>query len=292
MFLHGASFSFRSGADQAYLYEALGERQAGYVGIFGRLLGGIYIVFSAAAWIGAALSDIDYAYPFGLTIGVALGALWLAARLYEPPRQRHAVSLGASIRTHARDAWDVLAAKPVVTAMLIFTGPFWAASTIGGLYLQASFADRGLSNGEIGLVIGAVGAVGALGTTTAARVGRRGTFRQQIVVLSALTGAGIAGIASGNIWVAIGAYLFATLTSGLIEPLLATWFNHQLPSEQRATLLSVESWLFSVTMIVCFPAAGWLAQQVGWGALYVLLGAVKLALAVIVLLARGWGRGR
>src|SRR5438874_5101823 len=43
MFVHGASFSFRSGADQAYLYEALGERQGNYAGIFGRLLGGIYV---------------------------------------------------------------------------------------------------------------------------------------------------------------------------------------------------------------------------------------------------------
>jgi hypothetical protein len=39
-------------------------------------------------------------------------------------------------------------------------------------------------------------------------------------------------------------------------------------------------------MIVCFPAAGWLAQQFGWGVLYVVLGAVKLMLAVVVLAAR------
>lgn len=286
MFLHGASFSFRSGADQAYLYEALGERQTNYAGIFGRLLGGIYIVSSATAWLGAALSDIDYGYSFALTVGLALAGAWLAAGLYEPPRQRHAVSVRDSIRAHARDARQVLSGKPAVNAMLLFSGPFWAASTIAFLYLQAAFSERGLSNGEIGLVVGVVGAINAIGATTAARLGRRGTFRQQVVSLSALTGAGIAGIAFGNIWVAIGAYLLANLTSGWIEPLLFAWFNQQLPSEQRATLLSVESWLFSVTMIVCFPAAGWLAQSYSWAALYALLGGVKLTLAAIVLLSR------
>ncbi|HMM40519.1 MAG TPA: MFS transporter, partial [Thermomicrobiales bacterium] len=56
MFLTEASYSFRSGADQAYLYDALGEQRGGYAGILGKLLGATYIVAGATVWIGAALS--------------------------------------------------------------------------------------------------------------------------------------------------------------------------------------------------------------------------------------------
>jgi MFS family permease len=290
MFLNGASFSFRSGADQAYLYEALGDRQHGFAGILGKLLGASYIVAAATAWLGASLSDVSYAWPYGLTIGVALGGIWLAVGLAEPPRQRHAEGVAASIRQHAREAWTLLRGRRDVTAMLLFSGPFWAASTIAFLYFQAAFADRGLSNGSIGLILGVVTVINAVGAASAARIGRYGAFGQQVVALAGLTGVGIIGVASHNLALAIAAYFVANLASGVIEPVMFTWFNNQLPSEQRATLLSVESWVFSLTMIVAFPAAGWLAGVRGWSTLYVLSGGVKLALALAILLVL-WQRG-
>lgn len=290
MFLNGASFSFRSGADQAYLYEALGDRQHGYAGILGKLLGASYIVAAVTAWLGASLSDLSYAWPYGLTIGLALGGVWLAIGLAEPPRQRHVDGASASIKHHAREAWRLLHGRRDVTAMLLFSGPFWAASTIAFLYFQAAFADRGLSNSAIGLILGVVTVINAAGAASAARLGRYGNFGQQVVTLTALTGAGIIGVASGSLALAIAAYFVANLASGVIEPVMFTWFNNQLPSEQRATLLSVESWVFSLTMIVAFPAAGWLAGAHGWGMLYVLCGSVKIGLALAMLLVL-WRRG-
>jgi MFS family permease len=290
MFLNGASFSFRSGADQAYLYEALGDRQHGFAGILGKLLGASYIVAAVTAWLGASLSDLSYAWPYGLTIGLALGGVWLAVGLAEPPRARHVDGASASIKQHAREAWSLLHGRRDVTALLLFSGPFWAASTIAFLYFQAAFADRGLSNGAIGLILGAVTVINAVGTASAARLTRYGSFGKQIVTLTSLSGAGIIGVASGSLTLAIAAYFVANLASGVIEPVMYTWFNNQLPSEQRATLLSVESWVFSLTMIVAFPAAGWLAGGHGWGALYVLCGSVKITLALAMLLVL-WRRG-
>ena len=291
MFLHGASFSFRSGADQAYLYEALGDAQHGFAGILGKLLGASYLVAAATAWLGASLSDHSYAWPYGLTIGIALAGIWLAVGLAEPPRQRAHAKTSASLRQHARDAWRLLHGRRDVTALLLFSGPFWAASTIAYLYFQAAFADRGLSNSAIGLVLGLVTVVNAIGAASASRLTRYGGFGRQIVALTSVTGAGIIGVASGNLALAIAAYFVANLTSGLIEPVMFTWFNNQLPSQQRATLLSVESWVFSLTMIVAFPAAGWLAGSQGWGALYVLCGSVKIALALLIVIAL-WQRSR
>ena len=292
MFLHGASFSFRSGADQAYLYDALGSARHRFAGILGKLLGASYIVAAATAWLGAALSERSYAWPYGLTVAVAIGGAWLAARLVEPPRERRDASARQSAGQHAREAWGLLRVNHAVAAMLVFSGPFWAASTIAYLYFQAAFEDRGLSNSAIGLILAIVTIVNAVGATIAGRLERHGHFARQVVMLTTLAGAGIIGVASGNFVMAVGAYLTANLASGIIEPIMFAWFNRQLPSEQRATLLSVESWMFSATMIVAFPAAGWLAERWGWGMLYVLAGGVKivLALAIVGVLWRRRGR--
>lgn len=281
MFLNGASYSFRSGADQAYLYDALGEQRASFTGILGKLIGASYLVGGATLWIGASLSDISYAWPYGLAVGAGLAGVWLAASLIEPPR-REGDDHRPSATQHIRDVAATLRQRPRVTAMLIFSGGFWVAGTIAYLYLQAAFSDRGLSNSTIGLIIGAALLVSAAGAAVAGRAERIGTFRQQLVVLGVLAGLGVVGLAAGSIWLATAAYLASNVVIGLLEPLMYAWFNRQMPSEQRATLLSAESWIFSLTMIVAFPLGGWLAEREGWAALFLICGGFKIALTLVV----------
>jgi len=289
LFLSGASFSFRSGADQAYLFDTLSldvDGQRSYPSLLGRLLGAMYVVGAATAWIGAAVSDINYGLTFGLAISVGLGGAWLASGLVEQRKSadnfaQH-VQQG-SIRAHISETRKTLAGSTLLSAMLIFSAIYWAASTIGHLYLQAAFADRGLSNSRIGLVVGVTLLVNALGASLAGRVAGRGSFVRQLALLVAVTGAGLIGTGLSGLGFAVSAYLLANLASGLIEPLISNWFNQQIASEHRATVLSVESWLFSVTMIGAFPAAGWFAERLGWAALYGLCGGVTLSLVVVLL---------
>ena len=284
LFLHGASYSFRSGADQAFLYESLGERQGSFAGIFGKLLGASYLVAGATAWIGAALSDITYGLPFALSIGVALGGVWLAVGLAEPPRDPSAgVRAKPTVLGHMREARRALRAQPTVAAMLVFSGGFWASVSIAGLYLPAAFSDRGLSNTLIGALFGAMLVMDALGAVLAGRVSGIGRFSSQVVILGAVSGFLLAGTAAGALWFALTAFLLSRLISGLIEPLLFAWFNRKLPSEQRATLLSIESWMFSLTMIFAFPLAGRLAEVQGWGVLYVVCGGAGVLFSLVVL---------
>jgi MFS family permease len=289
LFLSGASFSFRSGADQAYLFDTLNldvDGQRNYPSLLGRLLGAMYVVGAATAWIGAAVSDINYGFTFGLAIGVGLGGAWLASGLVE---QRKSADDSApyvqkgSVRAHIAETRKTLAGNALLSAMLIFSAIYWAASTISHLYLQAAFADRGLSNSRIGLVVGVTLLVNALGASLAGRVAGHGSFARQLALLVAITGAGLVGTGLSGLGFAVSAYLLANLASGLIEPLISNWFNQQIASERRATVLSVESWLFSLTMIGAFPAAGWFAERLGWAALYGLCGGVTLLLVVVLL---------
>jgi MFS family permease len=283
LFLNGASYSFRSGADQAYLYDSLGDQQGNFAGILGRLFGATYIVGGATLWLGAALSDISYGWPYGIAIALALAGTWLAAGLTEPPASARGEH-HTSVLHHIREVRNVLRARPHVAAMLVYSGAFWAAGTIAYLYLQAAFSDRGLSNSSVGLIIGGALVLNALGATFAGHIERRGRFRNQLVALALLAGIGLVATASGPLAIATTAYLLSNLFSGLLEPLMFAWFNRQVPSGQRATLLSVDSWLFSLTMIPAFPLGGWLAETYGWGVLLIVCGSAKIVLTLLVVL--------
>lgn len=292
LFLQGASFSFRSGADRAYLFDMLSQEADGprsYPSLLGRMLGAMYLIGAVAAWVGAAVSDVNYGFTFGLGIGIGLAGAWLAAGLAEAKRAPRAPEHDAghgSIRQHIAETRDTLRGSTVLSLMLAFSAIYWVASTVSHLYLQAAFADRGLSNSEIGLVIGATGIVNALGASMAGRVAGRGPFVLQLALLAAVSGVGLLGTGIGALGLAITAYLVANLAAGLIEPLMSNWFNERIGSSRRATILSVESWLFSLTMIFAFPATGWFAERVGWSALYALCGGVTLLLAVAIVAGR------
>ncbi|MBX6343185.1 MAG: MFS transporter, partial [Thermomicrobiaceae bacterium] len=256
LFLNGASYSFRSGADQAYLYDALREGEAepaGYVGILGRLLGASYLVGACATWLGAALSEASYGYTFALAIGAGLAGLWLAAGLAERPRRGTRAEGSARLRGHAGEMARALRARPAVAAMLALSAVYWTALTVAQLYFQAAFAARGLSNARIGFVLALVLLINAAGAAAAGRLHRVGPFRAQFVALAGVTGVGLLGTAVAPLGPAIAAYLVAQGASGLIEPLVSGWYNERLPAALRATLLSVESWRVCRGGVVAIP---------------------------------------
>ena len=48
--------------------------------------------------------------------------------------------------------------------------------------------------------------------------------------------------------------------------------QNRLPSEVRATMLSVYSMMFSLSMIVIFPLTGWLIDALGFVEAFIYLG--------------------
>ena len=284
MFLHGASFSFRSGADEAFLYDALSaDERSRYGRIFGRLLSAGYLIGGLSTWIGATLSERSYTIPLTLAIVAAACGILLAFGLEEPARERSRPH-GTSIRGHVRDVRDLLRTKPAVAMMLTIGALFWTMLTITDLYAQAVFADRGLSNGQIGLLLGSISIAIAAGTAAGGQIS--GSFARQWPVLTVLTGAGVVLIGLQSALLAVVAYIAAQFVSGVIETRLSAWYNAQLPSAQRATVLSVGSWLFSCYMIVLFPLAGWFAGAAGWSALYLVCGCVGAATSLAVFVLR------
>jgi len=81
-------------------------------------------------------------------------------------------------------------------------------------------------------------------------------------------------------------YLLINILMAIIEPLLSNYYNQLIPSDQRATLLSVASMLFSLTMIILFPVVGWLIELVGFTTTFGSLGGFGFVAGWFVFRAR------
>lgn len=283
MYLSGASFAFRSGSAQAFLYDSLAERGGAntFAKLLGRVLSASYVLLAVTTWTGAVLADINFAWPFAATVAVGLAGVWLAVGLREPERER---SAHRSMRRTVAEALRIVRGRPRLAMLLVFTSALWTMLTLVNLYTQAVLAELGLSTSAVGLVIGAALLCTATGMWFAHRITARGTFRMwTVTVAMAVVGSGL-GLGSGVLALAISTYLIAELVAGLFEPLLAARINDSLAAPQRATMLSIEGFLFSITMVWAFPLVGWIADRAGWLPAFGGAGLVVLAILAFWLL--------
>ncbi len=83
------------------------------------------------------------------------------------------------------------------------------------------------------------------------------------------------------------AYLFFILVGsveGILITAVGTYMNHLIPSAQRATILSFQSMVFSLFMIVLFPSVGALGDRWSLSAAFMAMAAVGSLLCVGYLL--------
>ncbi len=285
MYLSGASMTFRSGAQTAFLYDALAERGTTdrFTSVFGRLMSASYLVAAAAYWLGATLADISFTWPYALTAMIGLAGATVAAGLREPEREREA---HAGIRQTIGAAMTIVRRRPGLAALLAFAAILWTLVTLIELYAQAVLKEYGLATSTIGLLIGGSFALVAAGAWVAHRVTARGGFPAWSAILTAAVIAAGLGLGSGSLVLAVITYVIAEFATGLYEPILADRVNRDLPAAQRATILSVQGLLFSLTMVWAFPLAGWIAERAGWLTMYALAG-LGTGIALLIWLAVG-----
>jgi len=83
-------------------------------------------------------------------------------------------------------------------------------------------------------------------------------------------------------------FTFIAFASGLARPVLSTLLNMEIPSEQRATILSLQALLWTVLLALVEPALFALAESIG---MPLTIGAAGIALALTAAVLIGlWHR--
>jgi MFS family permease len=285
----GFGQTFQSGADTAILYDSLKEigREDDFQKINGRMWALTSFAALIAILIGAPIAAAtSYTVPIFLSVGIALTAIPVALSMHEPraehdeSRDHYFQTLFAGLRT----AWD----QPTLRYVIIYSGLIMAG-TFSPLVFQQPFLDHhNVGTGSLGIwqaPVRGVGIAAALGAhQILSRAGYRASF-YALPVTIAICSFALAGI--DHAW-AFVAFLGMGGVAGIQNPMLSTYVNKRIPSERRATILSVQGVAGSFMLAGSQPIAGIIADQFGLRVLFFVFGAFTIVTAPLVLML--WSR--
>jgi MFS family permease len=302
----GVSWAFKGGAQEAAVW-TLAEnsrdkpgRETDTTGRYSRLYSRFLVVTLVAAALGDGTSGFllnwNPAAPFILrAVGIALA---IPALLFIPRlRPEHAERPRplAHLRAGARVAWR----SPLLLGLLLLSALEGTVITTANYYTQLYLTNVGYGVAAVGVIFGIGTVMDFLATGAAPRVLARFARRRVIPTLVAGVASGLLLMATGQAVVGLAGFLVIfRVCDSLFVPAISTAINARTPDAQRATILSLETGLFSGGMIVAFPLFGlglnYVTYEQGYlgAGLALLAGAGLIAGLVVTLRRRNTARTR
>ena len=273
--VHGVGFALRTGADEAYLFDALAHDDA--EAQFPRMLGGMWAVFQFAMalsfFAGGAIATFSRPLAFWLTAVCALVASAIVSRLPDDSSSRESGSVEVAVR-----GLRALRRSPRLAALTVGWGIYWAAITSWWLYAPPFFQSRGASDFVLGLVMGGTMLVASAGSWLGGRLADAVPLPTAVIVCAAASVTGLLlGPAAAGLILPV---LILGAVSGVPDVLyvaLSTSIQRNTRSEFRATSMSIAEAGFSIQMLWLFPLVGLLIQHSGYGLGYGLCAIVVVA---------------
>ena len=265
--------AFTSGSEEALVYDSLKciEKEDDFIKVNGRLNMIIEVSQAIATVAGGILAEYSYVWCYAACVVIALLSLVPVVFMTEPPILEETERLSGMelVKNHFRISYQILKNDTRIMKIIVFYSLVFAAHTLLFFYSQQYFFDLGYNKIKISIIFLFAGAVSCLGALASDYLYQR--LRDKVAVLSALIIA-FAMICYGfNIpWLAMTVFVISSFFNAVLYPVESECLNRLIPSEQRATLISINSMFFSVMMIVMFPIAGFLAGI--WNLPVVLMG--------------------
>lgn len=281
--------TFGNGAIDAWGVDALDA--AGFAGVKDRLFSRISqlstLGFMAAAAIGAHVADIDIAWPWLLgAAGYLLSAVVGGLMMREDPRSatdlrpaRMLSQVAGRVRDGMRLGFARRAVLMLSLAAAVQVGawaPYW-------LEWPAYFTDSyGVGMWIVGWIYCLLALARLAGAELVIRYWPRALARPaSLTALVAgasamLFGAGLSGARAALV---LGLLFIMNVCTGAMQPLMQSWFNEQIESAERATLISFESTFATLGGSLGLLLSGVVADAFGTALAWQMAGVLSLAAA-------------
>lgn len=257
--LSGCCYAFRGGAESAFVW-SLAERSGSraqaerFSVLFSRMLvvGLIALAFGQAS--GGYLGHLWSGLPFLCqSVAYALGLLPLALL----PEQRPETVTRPRPLAHLLDGVRAVRADRALVALLLVSAIEASVFTTVNYYTQLYFVGIGFALGVVGLIYAAASISDFAFTALAPHLIRRASRVWLVPLLASTVLGGLALMGTSVPVLALAGFLLLFHAGdAILVPVLGTLMNERAPDAQRATVLSLDTGLFSAAMIVLFPVFG------------------------------------
>lgn len=260
MGLSALGYNLASGTREALTYDSLLQMGAEerYLSLSARqnmLYRGGDVLVTLLAGVALALG---WRVSYALDVAVSLAGAILAGSLAEPEACSGEEAPPRSLMAYLRETVRFLRQDQRAVGLMLFNATVGAVAVLTGFYLQDALPKAGTPAALLGPLLLLKGVGGILGSRLAAALGRWPRWiAWSLPVAAVITGGGLA-FGGRYFWMALGGFL-AGLGDDALELQVSEALNRRFPSSQRATLISVSSLCFSLTMVFLAPLGGILA---------------------------------
>lgn len=288
--LIAVSNNLESGAGDALVYDTLVSVDSvdTYMNVAGKQELTFQVASIAAFLAGGVLASISYPLTFTLSAVSCLLAVISALFLTEinvggEKREAFSRSLSREIRKyrdHILSSIRVFHKDIRVLFLMLISEGFFTVIVVSFFYLQSYWTEGGFSQRTITTVFAVKGVLGGLSAFRSAVIEKHLTRKWTLMLILVTPVVALWGIALTPF--SFFFYILLGPVEGYVIATVGTYINELITSKERATVLSMQSMIFSVIMIIMFPAFGAVADAAGTDRAFMLFAA---AISVLSLLA-------
>lgn len=262
------SYNLLSGTRQALTYDSLvmANKSEQYIKV-SAVQNTIYRVMQALSSISSVVAvALGYMRAYLVSGLLALFSVIITLFIKEPIvtesqkyRQRSPLAdLKSRLKKHINVSKDFLIHHPRTVCIMLADCSVACATYITFMLLQQHLVALGLPKAFIGTPLLIIQLAGAAGTALATRL-KGHIFK---IAICCAVGAGVGTVLAGSsiLPLAVAGAVFANALDGAIDLQVGNILNQEFPSDQRATLVSVESMMYSLLMILVSPTVSFICN--------------------------------
>jgi len=279
----GVGITFTSGADDAFFYESV--QRAGRAHEYTRLVGLVGAASLGGLAVGSVASGLVGTIHLGLPLiigGLCDFAALAVILTFKEPQAETGDLPKKSYGTVLREAAALIRLRPNLRYPMLYLAlvPL-VASIMEIIFLQPQAVAVGVPIAAIGVVVMIVQLSNMVGAARSDWLKTRLGEARLLYLAPALIIACLLLLATFQIFPALALIAAIGFVTAVLRPILMNRIQREVPDEIRATIISVQSLLFTLLLGISEPILGAAADRSGFAAAYVLLAGSS---AVLILL--------
>ena len=286
MMVNAWSYNFDSGTSTAFLFDSAVEagQKDRYLQISSFLSGVAEVTRTLGTVVAGFFIHGALAWTYYISIGLSLLSILLIFLMKEPESkndERDRLSL-KRIMLVVKKEWQE---KPVLFYWMLTYQLVGTIMCMFYYYYQQKISD--LASWQVSLIMLIGSGFNLLAVYLASQIGKKWNSNQVFPFLVALTGLVLLLVTFKTPFAYLSVYLLTNALYAVYQPIYYNDLQAYLPSSVRATMLSINSMMFSLSMIVIFPLTGWFIDSCGFVAVFLVLGLITLLSFPLLLIGLG-----
>ncbi len=255
--LCGLSYTLESGAGDALVYDSLleekNEDQFKKVNRNKEIL--YQLGSTAAALVGGYIASISHSLVFDISLVIMILSFFILAFMKETTIDKPHDGIKKQFREQYVESFKYVFNNKKLILYILIGNLMSFPVTVLFFYSQNYYTALGYDEFQIGMVLALGGLMAAAGAIAAVKVDINDKYIFSIIPI----------IIIGLLWGYMTPYTWIALAllsafESIMYITIMDHVNRNIPSDKRATILSISSMVFSILMILVFPLVGWLAQ--------------------------------